>query len=108
MSGIRRIRAVTFEIDPVDVDGVQGMGRPAGRFRAERMTAVLLREPGGKVTISFEGRRYLTTRPGELTRHYVRFTSDDRALSEAKLSARRIAAAAAHKATGDTAGRRAS
>jgi hypothetical protein len=108
VSGIRRIQAVTFEIDPVDVDGYPGMGRPGGRYRAEFLTAALIPGTGGKVTLWFEGRRYLTTRPGELTRHRVRFQSDDRAVAEAKLAARRIAAAAAHKATGDTAGRRAS
>lgn len=108
MSGIKRIQAVTFEIDPVDVDGSPGMGRPAGRFRAEFLTAALVPGSAGKVTIWFEGHRYLTTKPGELTRHRVRFQSNDRALSEAKLAARRIAAAAAHKATGNPAGRRAS
>lgn len=107
MSGIRRIQAVTFEIDPVDVDGFPGMGRPGGRYRAEFMTAALIPK-SGKATIWFEGRRFLTSRPGELTRYRVRFQSDDRALAEVKLSARRIVSAAAHKATGDTAGRRAS
>lgn len=100
---------MVFTIPETEVDGKRPVGRSAGpqRFKARRIV-VQMREGSGSVAgFMFEGRRVLRTRYG-VERFPCRFVSEDPLVAEYKLAARRIAAAAAHKATGDPAGRRAS
>lgn len=77
------------------------------RFRATEIVAQMDQGTGRVAGFLFSGRRVLRSRPG-LAAYPTRFASEDPAVAEYKLAARRIASAAQHKAAGDPAGRRAS
>lgn len=107
MSGIRRVSSITFEIDPVMVWG-RRPGFLAEQFTAERVVVLMQRDQPGKVAaFQFEGPRWVKSR-GAWSERPARFSSEDLLLNEVKLAARRIVSAAAHKTSGDPAGRRAS
>jgi len=101
---------MVFTIPEIEVDGKRPVGRSAAgpqRFKARRIVVQMREGSGAPAGFMFEGRRVLRTRYG-VERFPCRFVSEDPLVAEYKLAARRIAAAAQHKATGDPAGRRAS
>lgn len=86
------LEGITFRLgDGITVEGYRG-SRPQ-KYRARLLHARL--SPTGKVVeFTFEGPRWVTKWNGWHHRP-VRFWSDDPALNEAKLTARRVAATAA-------------